>query len=350
MADLKPIRVGLVGAGGNMKLRHIPGFQAIDGVSIDVVCNRSIASSQAVADEYGIPRVAEDWNAVVNDESIDAICIGTWPYLHAPITIAALKAGKHVLTEARMAMNAAEAEAMLQASRAAPELVAQIVPSPFTLKWDATIANVLSSGALGELRELSVLKTLPMNADPLAPMNWRQKIEYSGNNTLMLGIYYEVAQRWLKREPVKVWSYGRIFMEERNDPETGSKTRVEIPETTTWMAEYADGLQLTGLMSGMEMGSGRDEFVICGTKGSLRLDLRVGQLYQTIEGSAEAAIEPEPEDIADWNVEADFVDSVREGTPVTLTSFEDGVNYMKFTDAARASFNAGGQWISIDGS
>ena len=59
------------------------------------------------------------------------------------------------------------------------ESYAQIVPSPFTLKWDATIIDILNSGELGRLLEISVIKTLPMNANPGDPMNWRQNIEYT---------------------------------------------------------------------------------------------------------------------------------------------------------------------------
>ncbi len=347
MSESNRIRVGVVGAGANTKLKHIPGLQAIEGVSVDVVCNRTEASSRAAADAFGIERIARSWEEVVADDAIDAICIGTWPYLHAPITIAALKAGKHVLTEARMAMNAAEGEAMLAASRERPDRVAQIVPSPFTLKWDATIAALLQSEALGALREISVIKTLPMNVDASAPINWRQSIEYSGNNTLMLGIYYEVVQRWLQREPRRVWAHGRIFTGERSDTESGSTRRVEIPETITYMADYEDGLQLTGLMSGVESGSGRDEYAISGSKGTLRLDLKAGQLYHAPLGGPEVAVEPRPEDVSDWNVEADFVASIRDGAPVRLTSFEDGVNYMRFTDAARESFDSGGRWVDL---
>ena len=69
--------------------------------------------------------------------------IGTWPYTHKSMTIAALAAGKHVLTEARMAMDLAEAKEMLAASRASPQLVAQVVPSPMTLAYDGTIKRLL---------------------------------------------------------------------------------------------------------------------------------------------------------------------------------------------------------------
>lgn len=347
MGNSDNLRIGVIGAGTNTKLKHIPGLQAIEGVSVDLVCNRSEASSRKAADECGISRIAKSWQDVVDDPAIDAVCIGTWPYLHAPISIAALRAGKHVLTEARMAMNATEAQQMVDAARDHPERVAQIVPSPFTLKWDRTIAKILDSGELGTLREISMIKTLPMNANAEEPMNWRQNIEYSGNNTMMLGIYYEVAQRWLKREPHRVWAHGRIFTSERQNPVTGDKRKVEIPESITFTADYEDGLQLSGYMSGVELGSGRDEFAISGSRGTLRLDLKTGTLYRALLGSDESVVTPKAEDAADWNVEADFVDSIRNGTPVSLTSFEDGLNYMKFTDATRESFNAGGEWVAI---
>lgn len=348
MSTFETLRIGVIGAGTNTRLKHIPGFQAIEGVSVDVVCNRSEASSRQAADPFGIDRIATHWQEVVADDSIDAVCIGTWPYLHAPITVAALAAGKHVLTEARMAMNAKEGQEMLEASRARPDLVAQIVPSPFTLKWDRTIDRILRSGELGELLEMSVIKTLAMNSGNNAPMNWRQNIEYSGNNTLMLGIYYEVVQRWLKMEPKRVWAYGSIFTESRHDPESGTSKKVSIPESLTFMADYDDGFKLSGIMSGVELGSGRDEYSICGSKGTLRLDIKTGTLFKALQGHDEEIIEPRTDEVADWNVEADFVSSIRKGTPVTLTGFEDGVNYMKFTDAARISFNAGGEWVSID--
>ena len=86
----------------------------------------------------GIPEAGDSWEDIIYRDDIDAVCIGTWPYMHAPLTIAALESGKHVLCEARMAMNAAEAAAMLEVSRMYPELIAQIVPAPMTLKFDRT--------------------------------------------------------------------------------------------------------------------------------------------------------------------------------------------------------------------
>src|SRR5919198_5616662 len=124
---MPPLRIGLVGAGANTRARHIPGLRAIPGVEIVAVCNRRPESTAAAAREFGIPRTFDRWEDLVADPEVDAVVVGTWPYLHGPVTLAALAAGKHVLTEARMAMTAAEAHRMLAASRRHPELVAQVV-------------------------------------------------------------------------------------------------------------------------------------------------------------------------------------------------------------------------------
>ena len=54
------INIGLIGAGGNTRLRHIPGFNAMNGVTVSAVCNRSLESGQRVADEFGIENVSKD--------------------------------------------------------------------------------------------------------------------------------------------------------------------------------------------------------------------------------------------------------------------------------------------------
>ena len=72
-----PIRIGIVGAGNNTRVRHIPGLQAIPGVEIVSVCNRSRESSQRAADAFHIPKVYDDWRELVAADDTDAIVIGT---------------------------------------------------------------------------------------------------------------------------------------------------------------------------------------------------------------------------------------------------------------------------------
>ena len=153
----RTVRVGVIGAGTNTTKLHIPGFQAIDGVEVTGVVNRSRESSQRVADKFSIPKVYDTWDEAVTDPDIDAICVGTWPYLHHPIVLASLENGKHVMTEARMAMDAAQAYEMLEASLANPGLVTQVVPAPFTIAAEQTLKDLISEGYLGNLLSVDMV-------------------------------------------------------------------------------------------------------------------------------------------------------------------------------------------------
>src|SRR5258708_29582593 len=100
-----PLRIGLIGAGANMKARHIPGLRVLPDVEIVAVCNRRPESTTAVAREFRIPKTSEHWQDLVADAEIDAVVIGAWPYLHCPVTLATLEPRKHLLTTARSTLN-----------------------------------------------------------------------------------------------------------------------------------------------------------------------------------------------------------------------------------------------------
>ena len=123
------LRVGLVAPAQHPQPPH-PGIAALPDVDLVAVCNRRPASTETVARDFNIPRTFARWEDLVADPAIDAVVIGTWPYLHCPITLAALEAGKHVLTEARMSMNAAEAHRMLAAAPRIPTASARSCPAP----------------------------------------------------------------------------------------------------------------------------------------------------------------------------------------------------------------------------
>ncbi len=329
MSDL--LRIGIIGAGQNTRTMHIPGFQAIAGVEVVVVANRSRESSQRVADEFGIPRIAENWQMVVADPEVDAICIGTWPYLHAEITCAALAKGKHVLTEARMARDLAEAQEMLAAAKKHSDLVTQVVPSPMTLSLDQTIREKIASGHLGAIREICVTHTTSGNADASSPLTWRQDFEMSGHNTMALGIFYEAVLRWMQ-EDVKVECASAAIHTGQRTRSDGTMAEVKIPESLTVLGRYAGGARLIMHLSGVERGPAREEIRIHGSERSLRISIFTSEMWETDSSGVETSVVIDGALKQEWRVEADFVDSIRDDAPVRLTDFETGVRTMRFTD------------------
>jgi predicted dehydrogenase len=330
------IRVGVIGAGGNTRVRHIPGLQAIEGVEIVAVCNRSQESGQRVADEFGIPRVVTDPRAIIDDPEIDAVVIGTWPYRHREYVVAALEAGKHVLTEARMAMDATEAREMLAVARQHPDCVAQIVPSPLDFKTWRTIRRMVQDGTLGEVLEAHVNILGGGSLNRAAPLHWRERADYSGTNTMTFGLYLEALHRWLG--PTKrVMADGHVFITERIDAETGKPHTIDVPDSLGVLAVMESGTRVSYRVSAVTASPAAANGVsLYGTRATLHWLAGERMTLVPLGGEAQA-VEPDPGTAGDWRVEADFVDSIRDGAPVILTNFEDGLLYMRVTEAVTRS-------------
>ncbi len=334
-----PIRVAVFGAGANTRSRHIPGLKALPGVEIVGVCNRSRASSERAARELGIQKVYEHWRELAADPGIDAVVIGTWPYMHCAVTVAALEAGKHVMCEARMAMDAREARAMREAARKRPELAAQIVPSPFTLRVDRAIQRSIAAGEIGEVLAVEVREGGRF-LDRNAPLQWRQDAALSGCNVMSMGIWYEALMRWVG-EATHVSAAGKVFARTRAD-EGGVRRAVRVPEHLDAVADLACGAQLHMQISAVTGLAGPAEAFIFGSEGTLRFCNN--KLYAGRRGEnelREVAIAPELE--GRWRVEEEFVNAIRGVETITHTTFDDGVKYMEFSEAVARSIQGEGR-------
>lgn len=331
------IRVGVVGAGANTVSRHIPGLQAIEGVQVMTVCNRSRESSQRVATQLGIPEIQDNWVALIHDPNIDVVVIGTWPYMHCRLVLAALEANKHVMCEARMSMNAAEAHQMRTASRLRPHLVAQIVPSPFTLRVDKTVKRLLAEGYLGELLAIEV-RAGGAFLDKSAPLHWRQDFDLSGLNIMTMGIWYEAMLRWVG-EATNVMAMGKTYVKARKDGD-GVIRSVRIPEHIDILADMACGAQMHVQVSNVAGLAGAPEAWLFGSEGTLRFTQN--KLFGGKKSdSTLAEIDIPASEAGAWRVEEEFVNAIRGKEVITHTNFEDGVKYMEFTEAVTRSMTEG---------
>jgi predicted dehydrogenase len=313
-------------------------------VELAAVANRSRESGQRVADSFNIETVYDNWRDLLDDPSIDAICIGTWPYMHRNLTLAALEKGKHVLTEARMASNAQEAREMLEASRNHPELITQIVPGPSTFKVDNLIQQKVAEGYLGDLLAVEAQVVSPVFVDAGAPLHWRHNRTFSGYNILNMGIYYECLIRWTG-PAVRVMAMTKVNVPGRLD-EDGNMHAVTIPDHVDVLMEFANGGQghmrvstVTGLARGAEVW-------LHGSQGTLRVDSNLDVFGgQRGDGQLEP-IENPPENQYSWRVEEEFISAIRGQEPVTHTPFDVGLHYMEFTEAVTRSAQTG-QAISL---
>src|SRR5207249_10410938 len=336
----RTIRVGFVGAGKNTRSRHIPGFQNLPGVELVAVANRSRESGERVAREFGIARVYAHWRDLVRAGDVDAICIGTWPYMHCEGTLAALEHGKHVLCEARMAMDAAEGRRMLEASRRAPHLVAQLVPAPHTLEVDATLEKLLAEGYVGEVLAVELGAGQGRFVEPEAPLHWRQDAGLSGLNILNMGIWYEAMMRWLGPAR-RVTAMTRVAVPRRRDA-GGAWHEVRVPDHVDILAQLQRGAVAHLRFSSITALAPPREAWIFGSDGTLRLEAGARRLWGGRRGDGELREIPIPAEWrVGWRVEEEFVNAIRGREKVSRTTFEDGVLYMEFTEAVAQSAATG---------
>lgn len=335
----QPIRVGLIGAGANARAVHIPGFQRIPECQIAAVANRSMESSRRVTDEFNIPRAYAGWRDLLDDDSIDAVCIGTWPYMHRTLTVAALESGKHVLCQARMANTAQEARDMLDASLRHPELISQLVPTSQTYRIDNVLKRMINDGFLGEILsvELQRLQTRFPTVD--GDLDWRHDVAFSGYNTLNIGASYEAMMRWLGRSN-RVMAMSKVHVPYRRNG-SGDLTSVGVADHVDILFELAGGAQVhmrasetTGLSTG-------NHTWIYGSEGTIHVDRRQN-VFAGRRGDSELAQVPNPREAqAYYRVEEEFINAIRGIERITMAPFETGVHYMEWTEAVYRSSQTG---------
>jgi predicted dehydrogenase len=118
MAVTEPLRVGLIGCGRIADLQVL-GYKDLPTARLVAVCDKDRSRAKARAEAWGVERVYTDYHKLLADPAIDMVEVVVPHYLHAEMAIAAAQAGKHISVQKPMALNIAEAEAMIAAAKAA---------------------------------------------------------------------------------------------------------------------------------------------------------------------------------------------------------------------------------------
>ena len=330
------IRIGFIGAGGNTRDKHLPLFAKIPGVELAAVCNRSLESAQKVADNFGITKACKHWQDIINDPEIDAICIGTWPDMHELLSVEALKAGKHVLCEARMARTASEAKNMLQISRLHSQQISQVVPSPFTLRFDDSIQQLVKDGFFGQILSINGRFNFTHFLNSDNEMTWRENADISGFNTMLMGIMYEAIARWVGHAK-SLMASSKTFTQFKNFE--GQSRAVDVPEHIDILSDMYCGAQMHlqfSSLTGLE--ENNESIWIFGSEGTAHLDLRRDALFVGRKGDKKLSQHScNLLGNKSWRVEEEFINAIRGDEEVQLTSFQEAYKYMEFTEAVAKS-------------
>jgi len=192
----QPIRLGIIGAGAIAQRGHIPEFLSIPGVHIEAIADRNGEKAKTVAKKANIPRVFEDYQEMLALEELDAVSICTPNYLHAPMTIAACEAGKHVLCEKPMATTLTDAQAMIDA--AAKNRVILMIEQAKRFTPQVEVAkSLLRMGVIGDILAVRS-KFGHWGAHTWSPLgSWFFEREKSGGGVLIdLGIHHADLINW----------------------------------------------------------------------------------------------------------------------------------------------------------
>lgn len=199
------LRWGILGT-GNIAGQFVDQLQA-HGLKIVAAASRTAARAEAFCADKSIPRAHGTYEALLADDGVDAIYISLPNHLHAEWTIKCAEAGKHVLCEKPVALDAAELDRMLAVVRAADVFFMEGFMYRFHPQWNR-VQQLIADGRIGEVRTLHASFCYNMGVN-LA--NIRQSNAAAGGGLMDVGCYCLSALRMIAgAEPVAAHAVGHI--------------------------------------------------------------------------------------------------------------------------------------------
>jgi predicted dehydrogenase len=358
MNRTKTIGIAIIGT-GFARSTQIPGFRACPNAEIVAIASHHRENAERVAREFQIPHFTDDWRSLIARDDVDLVSIVTPPVTHREMTLAAFDAGKAVLCEKPMAMNAAEAREM--ADRAAKAGVLALIDHELRfLKGRQWARDLIQRGEIGTVTHAKLLFRADSRADGTRPWNWWSDESEGGGVLGAIGSHVIDGFRWfLGTDVSSVACNLATHVSERVDPATGKPRPVTADDEALLLLTFADGPNTKGAtsavsMSMVESGAPEHRLTVFGTEGALMLE-DSGGLSRAERGSGKwERVETDPGDLAPGLRDSgwargftafarEIVAAMTEGrTQIDgAATFEDGYRTQLALDAARESHRTG---------
>ncbi|MGE4193629.1 MAG: Gfo/Idh/MocA family protein [Pseudodesulfovibrio sp.] len=207
------IRIGVLSTAKIGRTKVIPAMQRAAGCEVAAIASRNAQSARKAAEELNIPKAFESYEALLADPDIDAVYIPLPNHLHVHWSLAAMDAGKHVLCEKPIGLDTGEAQTLLDAAEAHPELkVMEAFMYRHHPQW-IRAQELALSGAIGRMTTIQSFFSY-FNADP---GNIRNMADIGGGGLMDIGCYNISLSRFLfGSEPDRVAGFADV------DPEFGT--------------------------------------------------------------------------------------------------------------------------------
>ena len=271
------LRVGVIGLG--MGRGHVAGYQSHAQAEVVAVADLNKGRLDEIADQYGIAKRYGSGKQMLKEESLDVVSVATPNKFHKPLTIAALKAGCHVLCEKPMAMSAAEARQMLAAAEKAGKRLMINFSFRFTDVADA-LRKQVDAGALGDVYFARTVWHRRRGIPGLG--GWFTTKALSGGGPLIdLGVHRIDLALWFMGYPRPVWVMGSTYDHIGSALARKARKKFDVEDLAAAFIRFDNGATLVAEAS-WAANIGESELMetrLMGTKGGL-VYRNVGEGYE----------------------------------------------------------------------
>jgi len=335
----KKINVGIVGMGWPGR-EHLKGYKQCANTEVVALCDMNTELAQQQADEHGVAAVYADHKKMLKEAGIDAVSVCLPNFLHAPIGLDALRAGKHVICEKPPALNAGEARRMAAAAKAGG-LTLQYALSQRFVGANKLAKDYIDKGELGDIYFARAVYHRRRGI-PLGTQSWFVNKKLSGGGALIdIGVHALDAAWWLMGTPKPVSVSGNAYQQFKHVVPKG--TQFDVDDSAFGLIKFDNGATLILECSWALNLPSRSAIQIAGTKGGVELNPL--KIYVEREG-VQLDVTPEvPGGDVFAGQMGHFIECIQTNkTP--LMSGEQGVQLMQMLDAIYKS-SASGKEVRI---